>query len=120
MWEVLHAVLALVLVLGLLLLTVWVIKFLQVKAAGCGMLQKMVAKDRVRIVEQKRIDAKTKLVLFTKDDCEFLVLIALIYLMICWQKFLLILFVLVIFMIKVFRFFLQQMKIIFSKPLFMR
>ena len=76
MWEVLHAVLALVLVLGLLLLMVWVIKFLQVKAAGCGMLQKMVAKDRVRIVEQKRIDAKTKLVLFTKDDCEFLVLIA--------------------------------------------
>lgn len=76
MWEVLHAVLALVLVLGLLLLTVWVIKFLQVKAAGCGMLQKMAAKDRVRIVEQKRIDAKTKLVLFTKDDCEFLVMIA--------------------------------------------
>ena len=76
MWEVLHAVLALVLVLGLLLLTVWVIKFLQVKAAGCGMLQKMAAKDRVRIVEQKRIDAKTKLVLFTKDDCDFLVMIA--------------------------------------------
>lgn len=76
MWEVLHAVLALVLVLGLLLLTVWVIKFLQVKAAGCGMLQKMVVKDRVRIVEQKRIDAKTKLLLFTKDDCEFLVMIA--------------------------------------------
>ena len=72
MWEVLHAVLALMLVLGLLLLTVWLIKWAQLKAAACGVWQKMASHERLRIVEQKRIDTKSKLVLCQKDDCEFL------------------------------------------------
>ena len=62
------------LVLGLLLLTVWLIKWMQSKAASCGMWQKIAPSERLRIVEQKRIDTKNKLVLCQKDDCEFLVL----------------------------------------------
>lgn len=73
--SLLHAVLALSFVIGLLLLTLWAMKYIQVKFAKHDFLKKLKLDERILVLEKKRIDAKNLLLLFKKDNVEFLVLI---------------------------------------------
>ena len=76
MWEIVQAVLALVLVLGLLLLTLGGLKYLQMKVPSCAMLKRLRENERLKVLEQRRIDARSSLWLLGKDNKEFLVLIS--------------------------------------------
>lgn len=73
--SILHAVLALVFVLGLLLLTLWGMKFVQVKFAKQNLFKNLKLDERIHVLEKKRIDAKNLLLLLKKDNTEFLVLV---------------------------------------------
>ena len=71
-WGVMHAVLALAFVLGLLFLTLWFIKYLQLKTPKSRLFQKLQAEQRIEVIETKRLDAKNTLILLRKDDKEFM------------------------------------------------
>lgn len=69
------AVLSLAFVLGLLLLTLWAIKYLEVNAGKARFLKKLAAERRIDVVEMKKIDAKNSLVLVRCDDREHLLVL---------------------------------------------
>ena len=69
---ILQSILALLFVLGLLLLTLWVIKYVQTKAPGCKAFRNLQEGRRLRIIENQKIDAGNSLLLVKKDDKEFL------------------------------------------------
>ena len=73
--QLFQAALALVFVIGLILITLWLIKFCQQK----GLTEKFNSlggkNNRLAIIEQRRIDAKNNLVLIKCDSDEFLILI---------------------------------------------
>lgn len=71
-WGVMHAVLALAFVLGLLFLTLWFIKYLQLKTPKSRLFQKLQAEQRIEVIETKRLDTKNTLILIRKDDKEFM------------------------------------------------
>ena len=73
-WSIIQALLALVFVLGLMLVTLWLMKYLQLKSNNSRLFKHLQSNERIRIVEKKRLYAKNMLVLFKKDDKEFLVL----------------------------------------------
>ncbi len=70
--QFLQALMALVFVLGLLFLTTWGIKYIEQKSR---FLKKINKKDRLNIVEIKRIDTKNMLVLIQRDDTQHLILV---------------------------------------------
>lgn len=69
------AVLSLAFVLGLLLLTLWAIKYLEVNAGKARFLKKLASERRIDVVEMKKIDAKNSLVLVRCDDTEHLLVL---------------------------------------------
>lgn len=69
------AVLALAFVLGLLLLTLWLIKYCEIHGTKNRFMKKLNAHQRINIIETKRLDAKNTLVLFARDEVEHLVLL---------------------------------------------
>ena len=69
------AVLSLAFVLGLLLLTLWCIKYLEVNAKKTRFLKKLANERRIDVVEIKKIDAKNSLVLVKRDDVEHLLVL---------------------------------------------
>ena len=74
-WQnVLQAVLSLVLVLGLLFLTLWFVKYCELKGLKCRFMKKLKVSSRLDVVEVRRIDTKNSIVLFKCDDKEYLVL----------------------------------------------
>ncbi len=70
--QVLHALMALILVLGLLFITLCGIKYIEQKSS---FLNKFNKKSRLNIIEIKRIDAKNILVLIQRDNTEHLILV---------------------------------------------
>lgn len=69
------AVLSLAFVLGLLLLTLWAIKYLEVNSVKCRLFKKLADQRRLNVLETKRLDAKNSLVLVKCDDKEYLLLL---------------------------------------------
>lgn len=71
----LKAVLSLSFVLGLLLLTLWAMKYLEVNGSKCRFMRKLNEAKRIEIVETKRLDAKNTLVLVRRDNVEHLLVL---------------------------------------------
>lgn len=69
------AVLSLAFVLGLLLTTLWVVKYCEVHGTKNRFMKKLSSNQRINVVETKRLDAKNTLVLIQRDEVEHLVLL---------------------------------------------
>lgn len=72
---ILKAVAALLFVLGLLFITLWAVKYIEIHSASNRFFKKINKKRRLEIVEIKRIDGRNALVLVRRDDKEHLLLI---------------------------------------------
>lgn len=72
--NILQAVLALIFVLGLLFLTLWFIKYCELKGLKCRLVKNLRNHQRLDVVEVRRIDSKNSLLLLQCDDCEYVVL----------------------------------------------
>lgn len=70
-----HAVLALIFVIGLLLLTLWLLKYCQLKGLNCKIVRSLKSGGRLEVIEQKRLDAKNTVVLLRCDTEEHLLLL---------------------------------------------
>lgn len=71
---ILKSVLAFVFVLGLLFVTLWGLKFLQTKIPSCKSFRKLSQKQRIEILEIKKIGVKNTLLLLRKDNKEYFIL----------------------------------------------
>lgn len=69
------ALLALIFVLGLLFLTLWAVKSCQLRGAKSLLMRKLQNDKRLRIIENQRIDIRNSIVLVSKDDKEYLLLL---------------------------------------------
>ena len=69
------AVVSLLFVLGLLFITLWTIKYIELHSASSRFFKKLNNKKRLEVVEIKRIDGRNALVLIRRDDKEHLLLI---------------------------------------------
>lgn len=72
---IIKAIVSLVFVLGLLFISLWAIKYIELKSASSRFLKKINAKKRLEIIEIKRIDSRNSLVLIRCDQQEHLLLI---------------------------------------------
>ena len=75
LWLVFKAMLALVFVIGLMFLTLWLMKYCQLKMPKSGFLKKVKHNPRLDVIEKRRIDARNTLVLVKRDDKEHLILV---------------------------------------------
>ncbi len=73
---IIKAFLALVFVLGLLFVTVWGLKYCELKGAKNRFFQKMRSQRRLEIIENNRIDLRNSLVLIRCDNKEHLLLLS--------------------------------------------
>lgn len=71
----LKAVLSLMLVLGLLLVTLWALKYMQINGSRCRFFKKLDKNRRLEVVEIQRIDAKNSAVLLRRDNVEHLIIL---------------------------------------------
>ncbi len=71
----LKAILSLLFVLGLLLVTLWAIKYMEISSKSGKFFKKINIKNRLEIIEFKRIDSRNSLVLVRCDNKEHLLLI---------------------------------------------
>lgn len=69
------AILSLAFVIGLLLLTLWFIKYCEVSGCKNKFIKQLQSNRRVEIVEQKRIDARNSIILIRRDNVEHLILL---------------------------------------------
>lgn len=69
------ALLALIFVIGLLFLTLWLFKACRQQGAKCRFFQKLQENKRIKIIENHKLDMKNSLLIFQKDDSEFLLLL---------------------------------------------
>lgn len=74
--NILQAVLSFVFVIGLLLLTLWCLKYIQAKVPQSRLFKNLDEAQRVRVLERRRLDAKNTVVLIQIDDKEFFVLLS--------------------------------------------
>lgn len=72
--HIFQAVLSLIFVIGLLLLTVWFFKYCEQKGLKSRFAAKLKAGSRINIVEIRRLDAKSALLLVECGDTEYLIL----------------------------------------------
>ncbi len=75
-WHILQAVLSLVVVLGLLLLTFWTIKYCEVKGLKSRFMRRLTAGQRLEVGEIRQLDAKNRLVLVKNGKREYLLLLS--------------------------------------------
>lgn len=73
--QLLQAVLAFVFVLGLMFLTLWLIKICQQKGGAIKFGKYLNKNTRINIIERQRLDIKNSVVLLKYDHNEYLVLI---------------------------------------------
>lgn len=73
--SILQAFLSLVFVIGLLLLTLWLIKYCQLKGINCRMVRRLKNAQRLDVLEMRRLDARNTLLLFRCDDQEYVVML---------------------------------------------
>lgn len=71
----LKALLSLCFVLGLLLLTLWGIKYLEVHGSKCRLVRSLNQSKRIDVVESRRLDARNTLYLVRRDNVEHLLLV---------------------------------------------
>lgn len=71
----LNALLSLAFVLGLLLVSVWGLKYCQMKGKNCSWFKNLQVGQRLNVVEIKRIDSRNSLALVQKDNKELLLLL---------------------------------------------
>lgn len=69
------AIVSLLFVLGLLFITLWAIKYIELHSTSSRFFKKINGKKRLEILEIKRIDARNALVLVRRDDKEHLLLV---------------------------------------------
>jgi len=70
-----QALLALFVVLGLMLLLFWFMKYCEVKGCKNPFFRKLNIQNRLSVVEVKRVDAKNTLVIARCDDDEYVILL---------------------------------------------
>lgn len=70
-----QALLALFIVLGLMLLLFWFAKYCEVKGCKNPFFKKLNIRNRLSVVEVKRVDAKNTLVIARCDDDEYVLLL---------------------------------------------
>ena len=73
--QLLQAILAFVFVLGLMFLTLWIIKICQQKGALIKIGKCLNKNSRITIMERHRLDIKNSIILFKCDTIEYLVLV---------------------------------------------
>lgn len=73
--QIFQAFLALIFVLGLLLLTLWLIKYAQQKGLNCRLGKSFAAKAKIKILEQRRLDIRNSVVLLQYENENFLLLL---------------------------------------------
>ncbi len=73
---IIKAILTLIFVLGLLFLTVWGLKYCELKSANNRLFNKIRTKRRLAIIENCRIDLRSSLVLLRRDNTEHLLLLS--------------------------------------------
>ena len=73
---IIKAVLTLVFVLGLLFLTVWGLKYCELKSANNRIFNKIRTHRRLGVIENNRIDLRNSLVLVRRDNTEHLLLLS--------------------------------------------
>ena len=73
--HILQALLSLVFVIGLLLLTLWLFKYCQLKGGNCLWARRLKAGQRLNVIESRRLDNRNSIVLLKRDDQEFLILL---------------------------------------------
>ncbi len=73
--DILQAVLSLIFVIGLLLLTLWVFKYCELKGLKCKLVKNLKAGQRLEVVEFRRLDSKNSVVLLRRDNREYLLLL---------------------------------------------
>ena len=73
--DILQAVLSLIFVIGLLLLTLWVFKYCELKGLKCKLVKNLKAGQRLEVVEFRSLDSKNSVVLLRRDDREYLLLL---------------------------------------------
>lgn len=73
--DILQAVLSLIFVIGLLLLTLWVFKYCELKGLKCKLVKNLKAGQRLEVIEFRRLDSKNSVVLLRRDDREYLILL---------------------------------------------
>lgn len=73
--SIVQAVLSLIFVIGLLLLTLWIFKYCELKGLKCRMMRSLNRDQRLEVLEMRRLDAKNTLVLFRCDNREMLLLL---------------------------------------------
>ncbi len=74
--QILQAVLSLIFVIGLLLLTLWAVKYCEFKGAKNKFFQKLKSNSRLDVIEIRRIDSHASLALLSCDEREILVLLS--------------------------------------------
>ncbi len=72
--HIFHAFLSLVFVIGLLLLTIFLFKYLEQKGLKSHFIKKLKSGSRINIIETKRLDAKNTIYLIQCDNKEYLLL----------------------------------------------
>lgn len=73
--QIFSAILAFIFVLGLMFITLWLIKYCQQKGLNCKLNHCFNNNKRLKIIEHHRIDIKTSVVLLQYDKYEFLLLL---------------------------------------------
>lgn len=73
--QILQTLLAFVFVLGLMFITLWLIKYCQQKGINCRLNRCFTQNKRIKILEQHRLDMKNSIVLLEYDNNEFLLLL---------------------------------------------
>lgn len=73
---IIKAVLTLVFVLGLLFVTVWGLKYCELKSTNNRIFNKIRNHRRLEVIENSRIDLRNSLVLVRRDNTEHLLLLS--------------------------------------------
>ena len=73
--QILQTLLAFVFVLGLMFITLWIIKYCQQKGLNCRLTRCFSQNKRIKVLEHHRLDMKNSVVLLECDDNEFLLLL---------------------------------------------
>lgn len=73
--QIAQAVLSLIFVIGLLLLTLWAVKYCELKGLKSRFVKQLKQNQRLEVVERHKIDARNTLILLRRDNVETLVLL---------------------------------------------
>ena len=73
---IIKAILTLIFVLGLLFLTVWGLKYCELKSANNRLFNKIRNQKRIEILESSKIDLRNTAVLIRRDNTEHLLILS--------------------------------------------